>query len=195
MPPRTRIEPNRLDPLSEPTPARRLWAASLKAGYESRSAFARAIDVRNHTLSMFEAEKSFLSLENFATACRLVGYSMEEIYFGRQPRRREPALTLDAIVALCEDLDAAPPERFALKKHLDSPEGALQRITRAYVMAFLDTHANARIAKADPEIAMRKAIVTADNARADSDVIASGANPPSAKYKRQRGVPPAQKRG
>jgi len=185
MSPRTRIEPNRLDPLSEPTPARRLWAASLKAGYESRSAFARAIGIRNHTLSMVEAGKSLLSLSNFARACQLVGYSMEEIYFGRGPTRREQGMVLDAIVALCEELDAAPEDRAALKRHLDSPEGALQRITRSYVVAFISAHAEARKANTDGA-SLRNAIIAADNARATADAIAAGVSPPSPKYQGRR---------
>jgi DNA-binding XRE family transcriptional regulator len=195
MPPRTRVAPNRLDPLSEPTPGRRLWAASLKAGYEVRTDFARAIGIRHHTLSLVESDRGFLSLANFATACQLVGYTMEEIYFGRNPRRREPALTLDAIVALCEDLDAAPAERAAFKRFLDSPEGALQRVTRAYLTTFVETHKTAReLNHHSPEALLRQAVVAADNARAVSDALAAGVKSPSNRYRNGGGAGAAKKR-
>lgn len=186
MPPRTRIEPNALAPLNEATPARRLWAASLKAGYESRSAFARAIGIRVHTLSMVEAGKAMLSLTNFATACQLVGYTMEEIYFGHATPRKEPPLGHDDIVALCEELGAEPDERAALKVFLDSPEGALQRVTRAYVTAFVTTHAEARRHKTNGEPIYRVAVIAADNARADADALAAGVHPPLSKYQSRR---------
>jgi DNA-binding XRE family transcriptional regulator len=170
-----------------------LWAASLKAGYETRVSFAAAIGIKHHTLSLVESDRGFLSLANFAAACELVGYSMEEIYFGRRPRHKEPPLSLDAIVALCEELDAAPPERAALKRFLDSPEGALQRITRSYVAAFVQAHLTHRGPKSDGEPAMRAAIQAADNARATADALAAGVRPPSDRYRNK--LRPAQKRG
>lgn len=196
MPPRTRIEPNSKDPLSEATPSRRLWAASLAKGYPSRMAFARAIGIRHNALSAFEADRAMLSLANFAKACQLVGYSMEEIYFGRNPRRREPNLSRDEIVLLCEELEATSHERAALKRFLDSPEGALQRMTRAYVVAFIDAHKTAREAGIDPELGLRKAISAGDTARATSDAIAAGVKPPpSSRIGQGRQSRPAQKRG
>ena len=185
MPPRTRIEPNKNDPLSEATPGLRLWAASLKAGYESRVAFARAIGIKHNTLSLFEAGRSMLSLENFAIACGLVGYSVEEIYFGRQGRRREQGLNHDGIVALCEELEAGPLERAALKRFLDSPEGALQRISRTYVITFIEAHREARESDQPAELAMRQAVMAADTARATADALAAGVKAPSRRYRRR----------
>ena len=195
MPPRTRVEPNRNDPLSEATPGRRLWAASLAAGYETRTSFARAIGIQHNTLSLVEADRTLLSLENFAIACQLVGYSMEEIFFGRSPRRREPHLSPEGIVVLCEELRAEPAERHAFKRFLDSPEGALQRLTRAYVTAFIQTHHEARQRNNHPpEAWMRQAIIEADNARAIADALAAGVKPPSRRYRNRPQGRPAQKR-
>jgi DNA-binding XRE family transcriptional regulator len=194
MPPRTRIEPNREDPLSETTPGRRLWAASLAAGYETRTSFARAIGIQHNTLSLVESDRTLLSLENFAMACQLVGYSMEEIFFGRAPRRREPHLSAEGIVVLCEELGAEAAERHAFKRFLDSPEGALQRLTRAYVTAFMEAHKSAQESGATPEAALRKAIVAADNARATADALAAGVKPPSRRYRNRPQGRPAQKR-
>jgi DNA-binding XRE family transcriptional regulator len=186
-----RSEPNRFDPLSETSPGRRLWAASLKAGYETHASFARAIGIQQNTLYLVEADKTLLSLENFARACQLVGYSMEEIFFGRGPKTKEQSLTRDQIVRLCDELDVSHTERAALARHLESPEGALQRLTRSYVVAFVEVYGRAIRDKTPPELAQRSAIVAADNARADADAIAVGAKP-SSRYKR-RG--PAKKRG
>lgn len=198
MPPRTRTEPDKNDPLSESTPGRRLWAASLAAGYESRVAFARAIGVAHNTLSMFEANKSMLRLENFAIGCGLVGYAMDQIYFGRSGRHREQHLGMDGIVALCEELEAKPPERMALKRFLDTPEGALQRLTRSYIAAFIEAHQAIREASNGKpfvaELAVRKAITAADNARATADALAAGVKPPSRRYRRRAQGRAAQKR-
>lgn len=180
MPPRFRIEPNQHDPLSETTVGRRLWAASLAAGYKSRLAFAAAIGIRHQTLSLIDTDKTTPTLDTFSTACHLVGYSMEEIYFGRKNAGREPNLSNDAIIAALDELEAEAPERAALKAHLDGPDAALQRVTRSYVTAFVNVHAQARLQKnRPPNECLQRAMSAADTARATSDAIAAGVRPPS----------------
>lgn len=186
MPPRLRTEPNQHDPLAEPTPGRRLWAASIAAGYTTRTSFARAIGIRGNSLDRIDTDRAMPSLDVFSVACQLVGYSMDEIYFGRNPQRKEHRLSPDEIIALLEELNAERPERAALKAHIDGPDGALQRVTRSYVTAFVSTHEEARLKKSrPPEECLQRAMIAADNARATSDAIAAGVKPPSRRNQHQ----------
>lgn len=78
--------------MSERTPERRLWAAYLRAGF-NRASFARAIDMAYHTVDAWDRGAATPDLHHFARAAHVVGYTMDELYFGRggmHARRLEP---------------------------------------------------------------------------------------------------------
>jgi hypothetical protein len=85
--PITRTLPNVLDPLSEPTIGRRLWAAYLRAGY-TRASFSRALGVSYPTVDKWDIDRSIIDTVNLMEASQLVGYTMDELCFGRRTQRK-----------------------------------------------------------------------------------------------------------
>lgn len=82
------LKPNVADPLSESERHRRVWAAYLLRGYTRRS-FARAIGTNYHTVNRWDAGAATISLEMLERASELLGFTMDELCFGRrsQPLR------------------------------------------------------------------------------------------------------------
>jgi transcriptional regulator with XRE-family HTH domain len=180
-PPKTRPEPNRSDPLSEPTMRRRLWAAYLRAGF-NRAQFARALGVRYATVQGWDNETATPDLETFARAAKLVEFTLDELMYGpsrAKASRLEVELARDAIKELLVELDATDTQRVALGEHEMSPAGRYQRFTRTYITAFVaayDAHTQEG-RKHDDAIA--RAMVEATRERALADAVARGIKPVS----------------
>lgn len=82
-------KPNIEDPLAEPTRYRRLWAAYLRAGFTRRT-IAAALGTNYHTVNRWDAGAAAMSLEMLERASPLVGYSMDELCFGRSDSAPPP---------------------------------------------------------------------------------------------------------
>lgn len=78
-------KPNVLDPLGEPTRHRRIWAAYLAAGFTRRE-FAHKLGTNYHTVNRWDSGAATISLDMLERASVLVGYSMDELCFGREGR-------------------------------------------------------------------------------------------------------------
>lgn len=78
-------KPNILDPLSEETRHRRIWAAYLAAGYTRRE-FASKLGTNYHTVNRWDSGAATISLDMLERASMLVGYSLDELCFGRKGR-------------------------------------------------------------------------------------------------------------
>jgi hypothetical protein len=171
-------EPNRLDPLSEPTLNRRLWGAYLRVGFR-RAEFARALDVRDNLIRNWDLGLNTISLPNLIRAALIVGYSIDELVHGAKGRPHEPESALDhaAIGGVLDDIAATPAQHAALVEHEDSIEGRYQRLTRTYVVRFVTAYQDGIALGKPHDVAMRNAIVQAHNARALVDASDSGRKP------------------
>lgn len=83
--PQSLPKPNVLDPLSEPTRHRRIWAAYLAAGFTRRE-FAQKLGTNYHTVNRWDSGAATISLDMLERASGLVGYSLDELCFGRKGR-------------------------------------------------------------------------------------------------------------
>jgi len=176
-------KPNVDDPLSEPTRHRRIWAAYLRAGFTRRS-FAAALDTNYHTINRWDAGAAAMSLDMLERAAPLLGYSMDELCFGRTgapavsapvtavqpiaaaPAQRPEPLTEAEIRALFDAQRVAPAVRAAFGEHAASPAGRYQSFTADYVEAWCAAYAYSR-----DEL---QALQAAANARAVSEAAAAG---------------------
>lgn len=180
-------KPNVDDPLSEPTRHRRLWAAYLAAGFTRRD-FAAKLGTNYHTVNRWDAGAATISLDMLERASLLVGFSMDELCFGRRgvgspaepvtavapqrpklagPRQPEAAALTEAEIRALFDtqrVDAAT--RAAFGQHAASPAGRYQTFTSAYVEAWCSAYAYAR----DDQ----QALMAAVNARAVTEAAAAG---------------------
>lgn len=176
--PKTRKPPNAENPLSEPSWGRRLWAASVRAGYESRLSFAKAVGISSTAIDRWdrsEVTAIIPDLEPFFRACELVGYYPDEIWRGRKRedyRGREykgritSAVELEDVLAEFVDTGiASQSAAVAFGKHR-AAEGAAEVITRAYVQAFVERFDAALDEGKEPAIASDEAFEAARNARA-----------------------------
>ncbi len=178
---KTRTEPNAADPFSEPTIHRRLWAGYLSKGY-SRASWAVAMEVSYTAVDQWDLGKVVPRLDKLMRACELLGWSMDELCYGRSaPRsgRTEPELSRDAIKALLAELRVTSEQIEALGEYERSPAGQYQRFTRSYVAAFVERYALARAEGLDQQASIAAAKVTAANARANAEAIALGMAPPA----------------
>jgi hypothetical protein len=80
--PKTHPDPQTADPLSEPTPPRRLWSAYLRKGW-NRKQWARKLGVQYSTAFNWDVKGATPDLKPFVRMCELVGYSPDEILFGQ----------------------------------------------------------------------------------------------------------------
>ena len=174
--PTSRPSPNVADPLSEPTVGRRLWAAYLKAGY-NRNQFAKALGKAYTTIDKWDTGVSTPTLGNLTAAAKLVDYSVEELVHGKaveRDKRLQPELDQQGILAVLLELNANGAQRAALGDHIKSDAGTFQRITRAYVTAFVTAYGEL-LAQGKPRAqAMEHAIIEADRARGLADAVARG---------------------
>lgn len=169
--------PNVDDPLSEATRHRRIWAAYLKAGL-SRREFADRLGTNYHTVNRWDAGAAVMSLEMLERAVPLLGYTMDELCFGRrgapQPsaapapvaQPAAAALTDADIRALLDLLRVDPSTRAAFGEHTASPAGRYQTLTPAYV----ETWCAAYAATGDATEALQAAV----NARAVTEAVKAG---------------------
>lgn len=180
-------EPNRNDPLSEPNIGRRLWAAYLRAGY-TRSTFAAALGESSAeqrpptyaTIVRWDKGGS-PDLATLARAAQLVGYTLDELFYGHQRptvKRIEDNLTVDAIIALLDELGATSDQALALARWRQSPAGMYAKITRSYVTKFLEAHAAMVGTVPDDELLIIAAQAGRD-ARVLAEAIARGVKPVS----------------
>lgn len=171
--------PNVLDPLGEATLQRRIWAAYLQRGY-NRSTFARELGTRVATVVSWDRGDTTPHLAQFARVAELLGYSMDDLMYGRNKpamRSAEPALNREQILELLDHAHASSEVRAALGEHSASPAGTYQRCTRRYVLAFVSTYQAAVNAGNAHDKATELAVIEAVNARANADAAAMGARP------------------
>lgn len=174
--------PNTTDPLSEPLRHRRIWAAYLAAGYTRRE-FATKLGTNYHTVNRWDAGAAAISLDMLIRASTLVGYTLDELCFGRGKQAREASPTTTATLppraaraqaALSETeiralLDAQRVDAFtraAFGEHTASPAGRYQSFTPAYVETWCAVYAHSR----DEQEALRAAV----NARAVTEAVTAG---------------------
>lgn len=175
----TRTEPNRDDPLSEPTVNRRIWAAYLQRGF-NRSTWANALGMSYPSVDQIDIGKVTPKLETLIKMRRLLGtYSLDELAFGRDaPARSSNAELSDAQVrALLVELGAEVETADALGQHVASPSGRFMPLTRAYVSAFAQAFEAARAEQLDPRASIDLAKRTAINAQANAEAIEQGVRP------------------
>ncbi len=178
--------PNAADPLSEPTLNRRLWAAYLRCGH-TRASFARVMDVGYNLVQAWDAGRSGISLAHLLQAAEIVGYTLDELCFGKEGsavlREREVrSLDADGLRLLLDDLQATGDQCAALGELRASPAGSTQRYTPVFVRAFLETFTawvqDKRLAGLDPAVRRQQAIAyglgAAVNAQARAEAIAAG---------------------
>lgn len=173
---RTRPDPNIDDPLSNDTFHDRFHAAYRAAGY-NRAKFAEKLDINYHALDAIDQGKAMPKLPLLAAAAKLVGYTMDELYHGRQGRPAEgtsraiPAVTAVTAVTASMKLAGVSGELLAVQ---------LGHVTPAFVSAFAGAYSQAIDAGATQDAAFRVALVFADKARAFDDAMkltAQGARP------------------
>lgn len=174
-------KPNVDDPLSEPTRHRRVWAAYLARGMTRRE-FAQKIGTNYHTVNRWDAGAAVMSLEMLERCVPLLGYSMDELSFGRKgaPARiqhTEAPLSEAQIRRLLDQLDIDPVTRAAFGEHAVSPAGRYQTFTGAYVEGWCSTYA----ATSD-EV---QALQAATNTRAIAEVVSAGGRTVSAEALRK----------
>jgi DNA-binding XRE family transcriptional regulator len=100
-----RETPNHLDPLSEPTIVRRIWAAYLKAGH-TRASFAREIDVSYQTLDRWDTGEVLPSLEHVMLVASKLGYTVDQLCYGhRAPAQSSVDQVLAKILGRLEKLE------------------------------------------------------------------------------------------
>lgn len=178
---------NITDPLAETTPQRRLWAAYLRRGL-TRAEFQKELAIGYGQIMEWEKGKSLPSLEVFMRAARIVGYSAEELFFGRAgneagvtPIRKrggvERRLTNDAIRTLLVEIQASGEQRAAFGVHQESAEGKWQEFTRTYVVTWIGAYAAAKNSGKDDEAAHAAALKEAVTAIGAGDAIARQAKP------------------
>lgn len=152
--PPTRPEPNRLDPLSEPTIGRRQWAAYLARGW-TRADFARRMKVAYQTVDRWDTGQQIPGLDLLERSADLLGLEVKDLVHGHRPGDK-PATTassspvLDGMTA--EDRDA------------------VARLVEAYlgevVHTFFAVYHAEREAGLDPTRAFKRARDIAHDARA-----------------------------
>lgn len=183
--------PNVDDPLVEPTRHRRVWAAYLRAGFTRRT-FAAALGTNYHTVNRWDAGAAAMSLDMLERAVPLLGFTMDELCFGRlqpaaadEPRsfavsaavdtqvaelraegRRAEVLSEGDIRVLFDHQRIDPGVRAAFGEHAASPAGRYQSFTAAYVEAWCAAYAQSR--------SELQALQAAANARAVTEVVTAG---------------------
>lgn len=80
--PKKRPDPNVANPLAESSVNRRLWAAYLAKGY-TRQSWSTLLGVSYTTVDNWDTETSTPGLDFLIKAAPLVGYSLDELCFGR----------------------------------------------------------------------------------------------------------------
>jgi DNA-binding XRE family transcriptional regulator len=175
---KTRREPNHNDPLSEPTLQRRIWAAYLQRGY-NRKTWAESLHTSYSAVDAIDTGKVTPKLAMLMKMAKLVGYSLDELVFGRDvPPRLSGAELSDAQVrALLLDIGTGTEAADALGQHVASPSGRFMPLTRAYVSAFALAFEAARAEELDPRASIDAAKRAAINAQANAEAVAQRLHP------------------
>lgn len=171
-------DPNVHDPLSEPTFNRRLWAAYLAAGFD-RASWSRALDCSYVQCSAYDHGKSQISFPRAVRAAELVGFTLDELVYGKAGRPRlaavESSLGEQAIADLFDVLRVDDDTAAAWATFRASTVGVMQRATRTYVVTWINTYVKHRSGKVIPDArAINQARREADNERAKRDAEDAG---------------------
>lgn len=173
-------EPNQDDPLSEPTFNRRMWAAYLRAGY-SRMTWAKAVATSYGNALDWDKGIRTPELGTAARMSELVGYTLDELIYGHagSAARRAAELTLTEreLAGVLDAVKASDELCQAWGEFRLSPAGVAQRVTRTYVMSWLQAYESARGASQSMKDARATAIRAAANARAIVDAHAAKLKP------------------
>lgn len=157
--PTTRPDPNKADPLSEPTVGRRQWAAYLARGW-TRADYARRMGVKYQTVDRWDMDQQVPGLDNLERASDLLGFSVRELVHGR-------AMGRDA--GASRSAPALAPMVFSDELSVDDRE-ALARLLQEYLTeiahTFLASYHAERAAGVDQARAFKKARDVAHDARA-----------------------------
>lgn len=166
--------PNVADPLSEPTLNRRVWAAYLQRKY-TRKSFAEAMETTYAVVHGWDhgSPGRAMSLGKLQRASRLLGYTMDELCFGKQALigRAEPVLDAAGIREALSEVNADIPTRAAFADHL-TKEGKFQEITRTYVHLWVSIHRQLRERGVSPEVAAAAALIEAVQGQAIAAAVA-----------------------
>lgn len=169
--PEEKDRPNVADPLSEPTLHRRVWACYLHRGY-TRAGFARALGTSWSVVQTWDLGRSpngGISLPSLIKVSRVLGFTVEELCFGKQAHGpgREPVLDDAGIMEVLAECRASAAVRAAFAEHLASTAGRFQQATRSYVQGWVTGWmANARTAEPEQE-----ALISAVNSRARASAV------------------------
>jgi len=120
--------PNAKDPLSEPTLARRIWAAYLSRGW-NRAEWARMLGANYNAVQNWDLGKNEMSLHFFSAAVQLLGYSADELLYGKKSRQKQGIADISRSLVALENVS---PNAFA-----SSPSHS--EIEAPYVAAILSS--------------------------------------------------------
>jgi len=142
--PRKSAESNQAaDPLAEPTPAMRVIAA-MKVRRITKSKLMQLTGIAWSTIHAWSQGRYQPDRERLEMVAPHLGYGWEELMLGRRPVKPDAArLTMEERTDVLDELDASPDERRAWGEHEASPAGRHQRVTRAYVVAFVEAYRTA----------------------------------------------------
>src|SRR5262245_45613138 len=177
---KTRSEPSREAPLTEPTMNRRIWGAYLEAGW-NRNTWADALGMSYQGIDLIDSGKSMPQLPTLMRMQELIGkYTLDELVYGHNPptmKRFEPELTHDAVKAVLWQLACAPDTLEALGDFTESASGKYVRLTRSYVVAWSERYQLARKEGMPRQSAIDVAKQIASAAQAHADAIAAQVKP------------------
>lgn len=179
-------EPSVADPLSETTLERRVWGAYLRAGF-SRAQWGRALGIKRYQtlIELDKAERPW-ELNALAAAAQLVGYSLDQLYYGHAGRvnghaTRSAALNADGIVTALNELGADDVQREALAEYKLSRAGMYASVTREFVEVFIATFTACTRRGMSRANALIEAASNGRNARMLGGTVAAGGRPVSAR--------------
>jgi hypothetical protein len=201
--------PDKDNPLAEPTPQRRLWAAYLARGF-NRASFARALGAQYSSLDNWDIGATAMSLETFARAACLVQYTLDELVYGAaagpsappghlmstpvlagyaslaeyDAANDAPELTIEARRALLAELGASADERATFGVMHHDTAAAYYQLTESYIRAWFGMYRHVRTLTGDAMQAGRQACERALRVSlsdgSDGKIRAAGLPQPSA---------------
>lgn len=168
---------NTADPLTEPTRARRVTAAMLKAGV-TKSDLMKATGIAWSTIHAWSLERYQPKDEQLERVAPVLGFSAAELAIGSRPITGPlKELTGTERREVMRQLATVPDEQAAWGKHEASPEARYIEITREYMVAFVGRYREARKEGMTRDAATAVAGEAAINALAEALAIAEGRTP------------------
>jgi transcriptional regulator with XRE-family HTH domain len=138
-------DPNRADPLAEPTINLRVWALYLARGF-TRASFARAMGVHYNIVTNWDTGRTSMSLVHFLRACEVIGVLPTELAYGNDgppPTEREHSLTDVEIRELLDRLEPKPDARESRALDQWRRENPSQRLTATLIRTLVTSYRTA----------------------------------------------------